>query len=77
MNNFTESAREASFFCNVEALKLELGERNKRLALTSVWLGATFSIDESFDRQVIGFFCCKVKAAAYCAIVSEINGIGE
>ena len=40
-------------------------------------VGGTFSIGESFDRQVIGFFCCKVKAAAYCVIVSEINEIGE
>ena len=40
-------------------------------------MGGTFSIGESFDRQVIGFFCCKVKAAAYCVIVSEINEIGE
>ena len=37
VNNFTESAWKASFFCKVVALRLELGERNKRLTLSSVW----------------------------------------
>ena len=33
---YRECVKGFIFFCNVEALRLELGERNKRLALTSV-----------------------------------------
>ena len=37
VNNYYGECARDFIFCKVEALRLELGERNKRLALTFVW----------------------------------------